>query len=77
MNSEREDRYTVVILTATCRIKGEVALYHGARLTDYLVEAKSFMAVTAASITDRKTGDVENYNFINVRRDAIEAVFPV
>lgn len=76
MDAEREDRYNVVILTATCRIEGDVALYQGARLTDYLIEAKPFMAVTAASITDRKTGEVEKQPFINVRRDAIEAVFP-
>lgn len=76
MPSDREDRYKVVIITSTCRIEGEIALYHGVRLTDYLVETNSFMAVTAASITDRKTGHVENQDFINVRRDAIETVFP-
>lgn len=53
MTSDREDRYKVVILTATCRIEGEIARYPGARLTDYLVEANSFLAVTSASITDR------------------------
>ena len=76
MDAKREDRYNVVILTATCRIEGDIALYQGARLTDYLIEGKSFMAVTAASITDRKTGEIEKLPFINVRRDAIEVVFP-
>ena len=76
MNAEREDRYNVVIFTATCRIEGDIALYQGARLTDYLIEAKTFMAVTGASITDRKSGEVYKQPFINVRRDAIETVFP-
>ena len=35
----------VTILTGTYRIKGYIELMAGARVTDYMVEAKDFIAV--------------------------------
>jgi hypothetical protein len=46
----QETRTKVVILTGTYRIKGYIDLVPGARVTDYMVEAKSFIAVTDAEV---------------------------
>ena len=46
----QETRTKVVILTGTYRIKGYVDLVPGARLTDYMVEAKGFIALTDAEV---------------------------
>ncbi len=39
----------VTILTGTYRIKGYIELMPGARVTDYMVEAKDFIAVRPKS----------------------------
>ena len=67
----------VTILTGTYRIKGYIELMAGARVTDYMVEAKDFIAVTEAEVWehggDRK---VMNAPFLNVSRHHIQIVTP-
>lgn len=46
--NENKTRFT--ILTGTYRVKGFIDLVPGARVTDYLVEAKDFIAVTDAEV---------------------------
>ena len=45
-----DNRTKVTILTGTYRVKGYIELLPGARLTDYLVESKDFIAVTDAEV---------------------------
>ena len=66
----------VTILTGTYRIKGYIDLIPGARLTDFLVEAKEFIAVTDAEITEIGGRVVQSEPFMNVGRAQIHAVFP-
>jgi len=71
-----EDKTKVMILTGTYRVKGYVNLLPGARLTDYLVESKDFIAVTNAEVWDLGNRHVYNAPFINVSRNQIQIVAP-
>lgn len=73
-----ETRTKVTILTGTYRIKGYIDLLPGARLTDYIIEAKDFVAVTSAEVYESILGgrQILNAPFINVNRDHIQIVTP-
>lgn len=51
-----ETRTKVTIFTGTYRIKGYIDLIPRARITDYMTEAKEFIAVTNAEICDPELG---------------------
>lgn len=73
-----ENKTKVTILTGTYRIKGYIDLLPGARLTDYIVEAKDFVALTDAEVYEAILGgrQVLTAPFINVNRDHIQIVTP-
>ena len=73
-----ESRTKVTILTGTYRIKGYIDLLPGARLTDYIVEAKDFVALTNAEVYEAVLGgrQILTAPFINVNRDHIQIVTP-
>ncbi len=73
-----ESRTKVTMLTGTYRIKGYIDLLPGARLTDYIVEAKDFVALTNAEVYEAILGgrQVLAAPFINVNRDHIQIVTP-
>jgi len=75
-HSLREDRMRVIIITRNHHITGEVTIAPGERLTDYLVEAKSFIAVTNAEIATLEDRQLFITPFLNVHRDHIEIVLP-
>lgn len=70
------NRTKVTILTSTYRIKGYVELIAGARLTDFMIGAKEFIAVTDAELSDLAGRLVLNEPFLDVRRDAIQVIIP-
>ena len=74
--NDREDKMKVTILTGNYRIKGVIELFQGARLTDYLTEAGSFIAVTDADVSDRDNHKILTTPFLNVHRDNIEIMLP-
>jgi hypothetical protein len=69
------NKIKVTILTATYRIKGFIDLVPGARVTDYMVDSKDFIAVTDAEVRE---GDrlVMNVPFLNVSRHHIQIICP-
>ena len=71
-----EDKTKVIILTACHRIIGKIAHFSNARLTDYMAEAKSFIAVTDAEVRNHSGALVLTTSFLNVRRDQIEMIMP-
>jgi len=73
-----ETKTKVTILTSAYRIKGYIDLLPGARLTDFIVEAKSFVAVTDAEVWELNLGgrQVLAAAFIDVSRDHIQIVTP-
>jgi hypothetical protein len=73
-----QSKTKVTILTGSYRIKGYIDLIPGARLTDFIVEAKDFVAVTNAEVWEAVLGgrQVLTAPFINVNRDSIQIVTP-
>ncbi len=72
----QETRTKVILLTSTYRIKGYIELMPGARVTDYMVEAKGFIAVTDAEVWELAGRQVFTAPFINVSRDHVVVVAP-
>ena len=76
MADERSDRTAVVILTRSFRVTGYVALYKGSRLTDFVVEAKLFVPVIDAVVTNHEGREVFRAAFLDIQRDHIELITP-
>lgn len=76
--SAEQTKTRVTILTSAYRIKGYIDLIPGARLTDFIVDAKSFVAVTGAEVWELHLGgrQVLEADFIDVSRDHIQIVMP-
>lgn len=66
----------VTILTGTYRIKGHIDLLPGARVTDYMAEAREFIAVTDAEVWEVIGRQVFTAPFINVNRNQIHVIAP-
>jgi hypothetical protein len=66
----------VTVLTGTFRIKGCIELLPGARVTDYMVEAKDFIAITEAEVWDLADRKVMSAPFINLSRHHIQIITP-
>ena len=73
---EGDTRTRVVILAGSYRIKGDVELVPGARITDYMLEAKEFFAVTEAEVWDLEGRKILMAPFINVCRSHVVVVMP-
>ena len=72
-----ENRTKITILTRSFRIKGYIHITPSARVTDFMVESKNFIAVTEAEVWELLGGrQVLHAPFINVSRDHIEVVMP-
>jgi len=73
---DKGNRTKIMILTGTYRVKGFIELVPGARVTDYMVEAKDFIAVTDAEVRDLNDRHIVNTPFLNVSRDCVQIVVP-
>lgn len=73
---EGQNRARVVMLAGSFRIKGEIELVAGARITDYMVESKPFIAVTDAEVWDLEGRRIMVVPFLNVSRDHVVVVAP-
>ena len=71
-----ENKTKVTILTDTYRIKGNIERLPGARITDYMTEAKEFIAVTDAEVWEVVGRQVFTAPFVNVNRDHIQIISP-
>jgi hypothetical protein len=74
--AEDESKTRVTILTANYRIKGHIDLLPGSRVTDYMIAAKEFIAVTHAEVWEVVGRQVFTAPFINVNRDHIQVIAP-
>jgi hypothetical protein len=74
--AEEEHKTRVTILTGTYRIKGNIDLVPGARVTDYMTEARGFIAVTDAEVWEIVGRQVFTAPFLNVNRDHIQIIAP-
>ncbi|HLX82045.1 MAG TPA: hypothetical protein VKS43_15820 [Burkholderiales bacterium] len=73
-----ETRTKVTIFTGSYRIKGYIDLIPGARVTDYMAEAKLFIAVTDAEVWELEVGgrQLMSAPFLNVSREHIQVIAP-
>lgn len=71
-----ENKTRVTIFTGTYRVKGYISLVAGARVTDYMIDAKDFIAVTDAEVWEMGERKVTNAPFLNVSREHIQIVIP-
>jgi hypothetical protein len=71
-----ETRTKVTILTGSYRIKGYIDLLPGARVTDFMVEARTFIAVTDAEVWALEGRQMLTTAFLNVSRDHIQIITP-
>lgn len=74
--AENGNRTRVVILAGSFRIKGEIELVAGARLTDYMLESKDFFVVTGAEVWDLEGRKILAAAFLNINRDQVVLVAP-
>ena len=70
------DKTEVIIYTHDYRVRGNISLVPGARLTDYMVESKAFLAVTDAEIHDKQGALLLKTPFLDVNRDYIVLIIP-
>ncbi len=68
----------VTILTSSYRIKGNIDLLPGSRLTDYMAGAKHFIAVTNAEVYELEIGGqrLMAVPFLNVSTEHIQIIAP-
>ena len=71
-----ENKTKVTILTRSYRIKGHIYLLPGARVTDYMIDSKDFLALTDVEVWELGGRQVLTAPFVNVSRDHIEIVTP-
>ena len=71
-----DSKTKVIILTRSYRIKGNIHLLPGARVTDFLVDSKDFLALTDVEVWELGGRQVLVAPFVNVSRDQIEIVTP-
>ena len=74
MNAETKTK--IVVLMGNYRIIGSIDLLPGARVTDFLLECREFMAITDAEVWDLNGRKLFASTFMNVNRDRIEFIMP-
>ncbi len=74
--ADDDSRTKVTILTANYRIKGYIDMIEGARVTDYFIEAKEFIALTDAEVWETGGRQVCVAPFLNISRDHIQVIIP-
>jgi hypothetical protein len=74
--AEDQGKTKVTLLTANYRIKGYIDMIEGARVTDYFIEAKGFIALTEAEVWEIGGRQVFTAPFLNISRDHIQIIVP-
>ena len=74
--AEESGKARVAILTGSYRVKGEIELVAGARVTDYMLDAKAFFVVTNAEVWDLEGRKILTAPFLNVSRAHVLVVAP-
>lgn len=74
--SDDPGKKKVIIFTRNFEIKGTLHIYEGVRLTDFINESKSFIAVTDVEVKRHNGEVVMKTSFLNVRIADIEIILP-
>jgi hypothetical protein len=73
---EDAGKQKVIIFTHQFEIRGDLNIYQGVRLTDYMNESKAFISVTNVKIKDSSGERRLKARFLNVRKEDIEMIIP-
>lgn len=73
---EKSDRMEVHIFTGQFKLIGNISIYSGVRLTDYMNESKPFVSVTDVRGFDLDGQERFAADFLNIRRDDISIIIP-
>jgi hypothetical protein len=76
MEDQGQDRTKIRIYTDQFMIIGNIAMFPDTRLTDYMVSAHAFIAVTDAVVQTLEEKVLFNSEFINVQRNKIVVIVP-
>lgn len=76
MGNEQQGKTRVRIFTDQFMIIGDIAMFSDTRLTDFIVGAHSFIAVTDVSVSKLDGEVLFSAEFINLQRDRIVMVLP-
>jgi len=71
-----EETTAVVVYTRSFRIEGRIALMPGARLTDFVRHASSFIAIVDARVHDRQGALLFESSFLDLGSSFIELIVP-
>ena len=74
--STQNGKLKVVIRTLNYQITGEIHLLPGCRLTDYMTEAKPFIALINARVTTHEGSRVFDTRLLNINSRLIEIITP-
>lgn len=73
---KQEDRTTVRIYTDQYFIIGNIAMFADSRLTDFMVSAHDFIALTDATVSNLEGNPLFRTAFLNVQKDKIVIILP-
>jgi hypothetical protein len=76
MEENYQDRTKVRIYTNQFMIIGDIAMFADSRLTDFMVGAHEFIALTTAKVSSPDGKELFKAPFLNVRKDKITIILP-
>jgi len=66
----------VIIFTHHYEVTGNLNIYQGVRLTDYMNESNAFISVTDVEVKRQSGEKFLEAAFLNIRKDDIEMIVP-
>jgi hypothetical protein len=76
MEDQGQGRTRIRLYTDQIMIVGEIAMFPDTRLTDYMVGAHDFIAVTDAVVQTREDKVLFSADFLNVQKNKIVLIVP-
>jgi hypothetical protein len=76
MEDQGQGRTRIRLYTDQFMIVGEIAMFPDTRLTDYMVGAHDFIAVTDAVVQTREDKVLFSADFLNVQKNKIVLIVP-
>ena len=76
MAENYHDRTTVRIYTDQFMIGGDIAMFADSRLTDFIVSAQDFIALTDVSVSTLDGKSLFKTPFLNVQKEKVVIIVP-
>lgn len=76
MEETSQDKTTVRIYTDRFIVVGDIGMFSGTRMTDYIINAHEFIAVTHARVLSLEEKVLFRADFLNVQKSKIVIIVP-